>query len=372
MNSSKLEKNTFDNLLNSALDKIPDSIDKREGSIIYDALAPACYHLAGVYLELKNIMENAFVSTAYGEFLDLKVAEKRLKRKEATNSIVKASFSFSDEISQLNEGMRFSSIGDNPLSYSILKIEEDNSCLLKCENIGTIGNSYLGDILPISYITNLMTATIISIITPGEDIETDNSLRDRYILSINQNSFGGNIDDYVEKITSIDGVNSCQVFSTWAGGGTVKCSVIDSNLNPITKDFIEIIQTTIDPKREGQGFGLAPIGHQVTITTPEVLNLDITGTIQLFNGYTIEQLQEEIENSINNYLILLKKTWANRADDGSYSLNIYLSQISAAVLKVFGVANITNIKINGLAKDLNLEQSSSLQQIPRLGSVVFE
>ena len=40
-------------ILQRMLSKIPDTIDKREGSIIYDALAPASKELAIIYLELK-------------------------------------------------------------------------------------------------------------------------------------------------------------------------------------------------------------------------------------------------------------------------------------------------------------------------------
>ena len=70
-----LDKYTFKYLMESALDNIPDDLDKREGSIIYDALAPACYELAEYYMELKKILENTFASTASNEYLDLRAAE---------------------------------------------------------------------------------------------------------------------------------------------------------------------------------------------------------------------------------------------------------------------------------------------------------
>ena len=58
-----LHKYTYDYLLNQALSRVPDTIDKREGSIIYDALAPACYELAGFYLELDAAYENVFIDS---------------------------------------------------------------------------------------------------------------------------------------------------------------------------------------------------------------------------------------------------------------------------------------------------------------------
>ena len=49
-----LEKYTFDYLMNDALSRVNENIDTREGSIIYDALAPACYELAGFLFAVKK------------------------------------------------------------------------------------------------------------------------------------------------------------------------------------------------------------------------------------------------------------------------------------------------------------------------------
>ena len=40
-----------------------------------------------------------------------------------------------------------------------------------------------------------------------------------------------------------------------------------------------------------------------------------------------------------------------------------------SILKVVGVANVTDIKINGQSNDLNLIQTGELQQIPQLKEV---
>lgn len=51
------ETNTYEAILQRLLDRIPDTMDKREGAVIYDALAPAAIELnlayvaAGVFAE---------------------------------------------------------------------------------------------------------------------------------------------------------------------------------------------------------------------------------------------------------------------------------------------------------------------------------
>ena len=51
------EDMTFENILNDMLSRVPNDVDKREGSIIYDALAPCAYHLAQTYFQLRHYMD---------------------------------------------------------------------------------------------------------------------------------------------------------------------------------------------------------------------------------------------------------------------------------------------------------------------------
>jgi uncharacterized phage protein gp47/JayE len=51
---------TYEVILQRMLDRVPDTIDKREGSVIYDALAPAAVELQLMYIELDTILKLAF------------------------------------------------------------------------------------------------------------------------------------------------------------------------------------------------------------------------------------------------------------------------------------------------------------------------
>lgn len=48
---------TYANILASQLKRVPDTIDKREGSMIQTALGPESWHLEGLYLDLDSVQK---------------------------------------------------------------------------------------------------------------------------------------------------------------------------------------------------------------------------------------------------------------------------------------------------------------------------
>jgi len=82
----------YDVTLNRMLDKIPDTLDKREGSIIYDALAPAAAEIAQMYIVLKNNIDLVFADTAVEEYLDRLANQVGLTREEATKAVKQSNF----------------------------------------------------------------------------------------------------------------------------------------------------------------------------------------------------------------------------------------------------------------------------------------
>ena len=51
------DENSRDSILDRMLAEVSDKLDKREGSIIYDALAPAAVEDANIYAALSMIQE---------------------------------------------------------------------------------------------------------------------------------------------------------------------------------------------------------------------------------------------------------------------------------------------------------------------------
>lgn len=352
------ESMSFENILKRMLDRVPDSIDKRQGSIIYDALAPCAAELAQMHVELQFVEDRTYADTAVEEDLTRRANERGINRKYATKAIRKGIFRGDKEsVFNVPIGSRFS--GDD-FNYIVLERIVDGEFKLECETPGDVGNRYIGELIPIEYINGLVSAELVDILVPGENTESDDYLRKRYFDSLNSQAFGGNIADYKEKTNSLDGVGGVKVFPTWNGGGTVKLVIIDSNYNKPSDVLIEQVQTVIDPVRnQGKGFGLAPIGHNVTVEGVNELIVNIESNIVFQNGYVWEDVKSAVKNIIEEYFIYLKASWEEN------TTVVRVSQLETRILNVTGVLDIYDTKINGIAQNLVLEDID----IPILGEV---
>ena len=99
------EKYTKKKIEAELLERVSDSIDKRQGSIIQTALGPVAWYLEGLYMLLSQVQENAYAGSAVGEFLDHIVAERGLTRKNATAAVRKGTFDV-----EVSEGSTFKTI----------------------------------------------------------------------------------------------------------------------------------------------------------------------------------------------------------------------------------------------------------------------
>ena len=330
---------------------------------------------------LDQIQKNAYASTAVGESLDYIVAERGLTRKAAVAAVRQGTFN-----REIPAGSAFRTIdGENSVIFTSGELISAGSTYvyqMTCTTAGTAGNSYTGNILPITAITGLTLATIGEIITEGTDEETDTALRARYFETFDAQAFGGNIAAYRQAILAIEGVGAVQVYPAYNGGGTVLCSILESNYTPATETLVRAVQAVICPSEDGQvepsanGYGMAPIGAACKITTATNLTLnmamDIAFDAQIENG--VATYQSEIEDAIRGYIRSVCETWGNPLSGQrvSYPVNIYVARIITAILTAVPVVvNVSNITINGAAGDLALTETAQLQQIPSLGTVTI-
>lgn len=347
---------TYEEILQRCLDRIPNTIDKRQGSIIYDALAPCCVELAQMYIELSGIYDQVFIDTAVGEALDKLVEQNGVKRKDATYALRKGEFNMVVPVDN-----RFSD-GEN--TYIVIEnIVGTNNSILRCEQAGVVGNSYYGSLTPITYLQGLTKAELTDIIDMGDDIESDEDLRVRYMESVTAPQFGGNVSDYQNKVKSLTGVGGCKVIPIWNGGGTVKLIITNSQGGVPTSSLVNDVQEAVDPNQDQQGLGIAPIGHIVTVEGAVAKNITVSATFTLESGVDPTDIQDSVNNIVDNYFKSLSNNWDK--EDNLIARN---SQLETRLLGVAGVLDITDTKMNNSSSNLSLESN----EIPvREGDVVI-
>ncbi|WP_313132652.1 baseplate J/gp47 family protein [Anaerocolumna sp.] len=348
------EANTYEAILARMLDKIPDTLDKREGSIIYDALAPVAVELTQAYIEMDVILNESFADTASREYLIKRAAERGLIPSPATHTVAKGEFNI-----DVSAGDRFS-CGD--YNYAATEKISTGAWKLKCETAGGTPNGNLGMLIPVDYIDGLESAQLTEILIPGEDEEETEDFRARYYATLSTKSFGGNQADYIEKVNAISGVGGVKVYPIWNGGGTVKLVIINSEFGKASDTLIDTVQTIIDPiVNQGAGDGLAPIGHVVTVETVTETIIDISFSVTYQEGYSFEDIESYITTMIDSYFLELCKAWAD--GDG---LIVRISQLESKLLNITGVLDVTGTTINEAASNLVL----STDAIPVRGTVV--
>lgn len=349
------ESVTYEDILQRMLDKVPETMDKREGSIIYDALAPAAVELQLMYIELDVILNESFADTASREYLIRRAAERGITPHDATAAIVKGVFTPPNI--EIDIGEMFN-CGD--LNYEIIDKIADGEYRLKCQTEGTEGNVTTGELTPIEYIEGLETAELMEIIEPARDAEDTEVFRKRYLASFNSQAYGGNVTDYIEKTNAIDGVGATKVTPIWNGGGTVKLTILNTDFNKASDTLVMQVQEEIDPTQDGHGVGVAPIGHIVTVDTVEEVMINVVCEITYETDYSFAALQSQIESAIETYLNELRLSWSDEE-----SLTVRVAHIIARLLMIPGIDDVTSIKLNGTSGNIDL----LVNQIPVIGGV---
>lgn len=348
----------YEDILQRMIDRIPEGMDKREGSIIYDALAPAAIELQLMYIDLDVILQETFADTATREYLIRRAKEKGIIPYPKSKAILKA---VSTPINiNIPIGSRFSL---DDLNYVIKGKINEGEYQVECEIAGAEGNKHFGTIIPIDYIDGLENIKIAELLIPGEDEEDTDSIRKRYFETFETKAFGGNQKDYIQKVNAISGVGATKVTPVWNGGGTVLITILDSEYNKASDTLIDEVQNIIDPPPQGKGLGLAPIGHTVTVRTAKESQINILTKITFQEGFFWEKQEDTIIEILQKYMLEIRKDWANVNES-----IIRISQIETRIMSLPGVIDITGTKINGESSNYILKDAS----IPTLGVVTNE
>ena len=350
------------------LEKAPPGISTKEGDFFWDATRPTAIEKAEVtQLKLQNILRLAFPQTSYGQYLDFLGEMKGVFRHPATpatgtvvfmgqpGTVIPAGFVALTEATGSFPAIEFQ-------TKERVQIGEDSTVTVavECLESGTIGNVAANTITLLSEpINGIASVTNPEPFTGGTEMEDDDSFRER-ILAAYDEPLSGAKKDYIRWAKEVPGVGDVYVIPLWAGPGTVKVLILDSNGQPANQELIEAVQNHIAP--DGNlGGGLAPIGADVTVEAPEVFEVNIALTIVLKDGYTLEDVIENLTANIKQFLSTFEINTGDRPLD-----RITVTRLGHTVLSTEGIADYSGLTVNNNDEYIEIPE----QKVPILGEVV--
>lgn len=341
------EQRTLDTIMDEMLDTVDETVDTRQGSIIYDAVAPTAMENAQMYVDMDILLNETFADTASYYYLIKRAAERGIFVREGTPAVLKVQVEPADIEIPIDTEFN---IGE--LNYTVTENLGDGYYSLTCKEPGVEGNNAVDDVIPMEDVEGLETITTAGIITAGTDDEDLEHLRERYFDSFEEVSFGGNKAEYREKANELENVFACKVYPVWNGGGTVKLVILGAEYRKASDAVVDELQQAIDPTKDGTGVGIAPIGHIVTVETVMEQLVDISCTINYMAGYGWNDIKDTFASAAADYFLELRKAWEDSA-----GLVVRTGRIEGILLDIPGVDDVTEVKFNGAAGNYSVPET---------------
>lgn len=328
-----------------------------EGSLAYNACAKIGEKLEEVYEDMDEINDNLNPETMDEAHLIQYGEERGLSYRYATAPVVKGVFQQEIELGER--------LVCNDYTYEVTEKIQDFEYKMLCDTEGVEANANLGELTPEDYIDEYKGGQIAEVITLGVDDEDVEAYRKKVLETFQTTEFSGNKAYYKRHVNAIAGVGGCKPRRRKEGETDIKIYVISSEFTEPSSTLVDEIQTIVDPiQNAGEGDGIAPIDHEVTIKAVEGVAVNVWLNIVFDTGYSLETSQESVKAVISEYLKELCAQWESKGNNDTV---VRISQIESRVLTVDGVVDVSGTKINDATENLLLEWS----QIPTLGGVTI-
>ncbi|MDD2979521.1 MAG: baseplate J/gp47 family protein [Hespellia sp.] len=344
------------------------AVDTRQGSVYMDAAAGHCLRAAKFMSDLRSAFEMLAIDTCTGNILTEKAAMDGVNRQLSTSSYWNVSF----EGTVPDTGDRFY-VGTYYFTLEYI----DEKYYLKSEINGTETN-YLTEgenVIPVYNVNGLTSCTLGSLDVPGTDDEDDNSLRERWKEKKSGPSENGNRSQIKTWCESITGVGRAHILSLYGGENTIKGVIYSTEGGIPSTTILEAVQTYIDPIvagysvvvngktlvfGDGLGDGAAQIGAHFLASAPDSVEISVSFSADLKNGYTKDQVKANVLQSIREYAKKLVL-------EGDETIVIRVSSIGSIIADTEGVLDYSpsSLMLNGAGSNIDIgkEQAPVIKEV---------
>lgn len=353
------------------LAKVTDGVDKSEGSYVWDSLSPVAIENVFIRMALQKALNLGFAQTVDAEnikFLVMRAEEHGVYRKAATYATGKIHVTGKAK-TIVPSGIKLATEADADLNIKsvffvtteTVTISDDGTAdvAIKAVDAGVSGDVSAGSIVLLATARkNVYSVTNQAATTGGTDDESLESLLARYLEKVRNPGTSGNMADYKQWATSVNGVGDAHVIPLWNGEGTVKVVVLGADKKPAAADIVEAVRQYINDKA-ATGDRMAPIGATVTIVPASTVSMTLDATIVMnaSAGVALSAIQASLTSALEAYLSKM----------AFQTSTIRYSRIGAIILDQTGVVDYSSLTINGQTGNLSLQED----QVAIVGTVTL-
>ncbi len=337
------------------MNALPDGIDDMPGGFPWDFTMPTALQISEtVQFRLVRTLMLMFPMWAWGEWLDRHAEMCGLVRRAAgyatgkvtvygvTGTVIKAKSVFATPATDSDSSVLFRTMEDAEIGS-----EGQADISVTAVSPGKGGNVPARAVsLMLKPVKGIDRITNHEAITGGTDTEDDESLRERIQWANTAPiSFVGNDSDYIRWAKEVVGVGSAVVIPEWDGPGTVKLIILDANGKPGNESLLDSVYTYI-VSPEDRSRRLAPIGATLTVSAPDILEMQYQATIMLEEEFALEAVCEGFRKNIMKY-------YEEAKEDGLLTY----TQMAAVLSDTAGVADYKDFLVNGEMHNIPLNQA---------------
>ncbi|MFQ6614513.1 MAG: baseplate J/gp47 family protein, partial [Fidelibacterota bacterium] len=314
------------------------------GSVIRTILETIAKAFSDLYQLIYTVTRAGFIQTAEGKWLDLKVRELGLSRKQGQkvtgyitfyrntpkdeNITIPAGTMVKTVKNNLGEEYRFRTIEDVILPAG----EREVFTLIEADQVGSVYNVGKETITRITtHIAgidgvvnkevNIGTGLRSWQVTVGTDVETDEDLRSRAIYRWDELGVGGTADAYRSWALAVDGVKSVQILDDFPfGPGTVGMVISAENGVP-TPETLQEVHDAVNSRK--------PLTASVYVLSPKVKFVDIELAVTRFSSFELIDVEERVKQKLLNMNTKLM-----------IGEHLVISRIVADIMQVVGVYSV--------------------------------
>ena len=368
------------------LSQVPEVWRKEPGDFPYDMLVPDVAQVMQLEITADRVLQNAFPQYCEDERMGDHMSVRGLTRIEATANKRVLSI-VADPGVRIPQGYTFTSVvvdeEGNPIEFTadhetIFLSEEAVDVRVTCKLTGPIGNIMEGgDFIlqpPIAGVTSIMDKGTVVL---AADRETADEAWTRILDKAEFPDTGGNVNDYRRWV--IDGfykdygvtIGKVLVDMCWDknngsdGRGSVRIVCVGDDYEPVDASILADIKEYLDPAEfAGYGYGKAPGGAVVTVITGTPLLIAVSAKVIYERNVDRAVVLQNFKDRLTDYI---HSRVFDRDEDTKKLSPVAYNKIGAILGTLEGVANYSNLTVNGGTADIKIEP----YQIPKLGEVTF-